>query len=394
MRQTTNRLSFTQSTVEKIPVPATGRSITYDSKTPGLGVMTQCTGRKTYFWFRRVSGERKWITLGFHPELSVTGARDAATKHNAALGTWRSRKYDGPSPFDEDSDVTLGRLLNRYLKARFTAKPKRADYCRWMFKRYLRPWEHRRLGQIRSGDVRRLHERMKIDAPIMANRISQFVRTLYGFATKAGLWESANPAAAVEMEKETSRKRYLDDESHSGEVRRLFKALRTEPSRDLRDYVLLTLFCGPRRSDVLSARWEHLKLPERTWLIPHSKGDVAYTVALAPEAVAVLKKRKRDFGKSEWVFPSFGKSGHLVDLKKPWKQLLVRAEITDFRQHDLRRSFGARAAAQGMPLLMIGKALGHQSVAATQVYARLQTEDLREGVEDVAASLVRSSKKK
>src|SRR5580692_6268774 len=119
MRQTTNRLSFTQSTVAKIPVPATGRSITYDSKTPGLGVMTQCTGRKTYFWFRRVSGERKWITLGFFPELSVTGARDAATKHNSDLGTWRSKKYDGPSPFDEDSDVTLGRLLNRYLKDRF-----------------------------------------------------------------------------------------------------------------------------------------------------------------------------------------------------------------------------------------------------------------------------------
>jgi integrase len=394
MRQTSKRLNFTKASIAKIPIPPSGRTIVYDTTIPALGVMTQCTGKKSFFWFRKIAGVPKWITLGFFPDMKVVSARDAATKHNAALGAWRSRGFEGVNPFDADADMTLERLLERYLKARFKdKKPARADYARWMFKRYLKPWRARRLGQVRSGDVRRLHQRMAIDSPVMSNRITQFIRAMFGFAAKAGLWEGMNPGAAVEMEREQSRTRYLDDETHSGEVRRLFKALRKEPSRDLRDYVLLSLFSGARRSDVLSARWDMIKIHERTWRIPTPKGAVPYTVALTDESLAVLKKRKRDFGTSEWVFPSFGKSGHVVDLKGPWKRLLQRAGIENLRQHDLRRSYGARLASMGVPLLAIGRALGHQSTAATEVYARLQTDDLRESVEAATSSIVKSSRR-
>lgn len=394
MRQMTIRRNFTPKYIESIQTPETGRTIVYDSKTSGLGIMAQPTGTKSFFWFRRTHDDRKWINLGKFPNLSVVGARRAAMKHNSVLADWQAGGFEGLSPFDADAGMTLGRLHDRYRVARFADKPRRAKYSEWMFKKYFSRWKNRTLGQIRGDDVRRLHAKMKIDAPIMGNRVVEFIRAMYGYATKQGWWEGLNPGSAVEMAKEVKRQRYLDDETHSGEVRRLFRALRKEKSRDLRDYVLLALFTGARRSDVLGMKWANVKLTERTWLIATPKNSVPYIVALSPEATAVLKKRKRDLGKSEYVFPSFGRTKHVVDLRKPWARLLKRAKITDFRQHDLRRSFASRMAKLDVSLLKIGRALGHQSLAATQIYARLQSADLRESVEATTASIVQSSKTK
>ena len=140
-------------------------------------------------------------------------------------------------------------------------------------------------------------------------------------------------------------------------------------------------------------KWDHVKFAERTWAIPTPKNSVPYIVALAPEAIAVLRKRKRDLGvTSEYVFPSFGRTKHVVDLRKPWAALIKRAKIPDFRQHDMRRSFGSRLAKMETPLLEISKALGHQSLQATLIYARLQTKDLRGAVEAATKSLVADSK--
>jgi integrase len=56
-------------------------------------------------------------------------------------------------------------------------------------------------------------------------------------------------------------------------------------------------------------------------------------------------------------------------------------QLKDVRLHDLRHSYASLAASQGHSLQMIGKLLGHQSVAATKRYAHL-TGDAAASVND------------
>jgi integrase len=86
-------------------------------------------------------------------------------------------------------------------------------------------------------------------------------------------------------------------------------------------------------------------------------------------------------GQSEWIFPSRNGEGHAVEAAKAWQRIRLRAGLPDVRLHDLRRTLGSWLAAQGHGLPLIGRALNHSSMAATQVYARLDLDPVREALE-------------
>jgi len=70
----------------------------------------------------------------------------------------------------------------------------------------------------------------------------------------------------------------------------------------------------------------------------------------------------------------------LQDPKKAWQRLLMRAEISDLRIHDLRRSLGSWQASTGASLVIIGKTLSHRNVNTTAIYARLNTDPVRDAM--------------
>lgn len=74
--------------------------------------------------------------------------------------------------------------------------------------------------------------------------------------------------------------------------------------------------------------------------------------------------------------------------KKNWAALMQAAGLSDLRLHDLRRSLGSWAAMSGASLAIIGRALGHKSVDATQIYARLQVDPVREAMEKATSQML------
>jgi integrase len=91
---------------------------------------------------------------------------------------------------------------------------------------------------------------------------------------------------------------------------------------------------------------------------------------------------------SPYVFPADSASGHMSPPNKRWKKLLIDADLTDLRLHDLRRSLGSWAAMTGASLAVIGRALGHKSTDATAVYARLQHDPVTEAMERATAAML------
>jgi integrase len=82
------------------------------------------------------------------------------------------------------------------------------------------------------------------------------------------------------------------------------------------------------------------------------------------------------------VFPSpNGRGEHFSDPKRAWQRILARAGIENLRIHDIRRTLGSWQAMTGASIPIIGKSLGHKSSAATQIYARLQTDPVRNSIQ-------------
>jgi integrase len=255
------------------------------------------------------------------------------------------------------------------------------DQHRW--NAHLKSWASRRLPDIAYGDVATLHQRISHKSSgTTANRVVALLSTMFNKGRRQFEWNMENPCRGIEKFSEKSRERFLS----ADELKRFFAALDKEPNQDWRDFFRVALYTGARRTNALSMRWDELDLANAQWAIPGSKfkNGRAQIVHLAPPVVDILKGRKGN--NHEWVFPS-PESGHLRKPYRPWRNLCRRAELSDLRIHDLRRTLGSWQAADGASLPVIGKSLGHTTAAATAVYARLELAPIRASVNSAVAAM-------
>jgi len=78
-----------------------------------------------------------------------------------------------------------------------------------------------------------------------------------------------------------------------------------------------------------------------------------------------------------------------VEPRKAWERIRDAAKVTDVTIHDLRRTLGSWLAANGYSLLLIGKALNHQSQRSTEIYSQLNLDPVREALERNAALMLK-----
>jgi integrase len=394
MANRNDRINFTKKTLESLPTPTEKRVVWHDVQTRGLGILIHITGRRSFFWFRKVNGDPTWKTIGEFPDLSIEQARASASDYNTKLATWKSNHFNGPSPFKRQDAVTVGVLFEDYYQTLKTkgCSPKRGpgterslkDIKSW-YDRYLKQWNDRRVDSIRVERVRDLHKDItEKHGPVIANRVLGLLRRCINWGIHKDLWHGENPAKKIDWNTEKERERFVQPD----EMARLLKAVEKERGAnwDLHDFILLSLYCGQRKSNLLAMRWEQIKMSvtgDAEWEIPVTKNGKSHKVPLLPEALTILQDRKRRAktkAAKPWVFPSDGKTGHIKDMKKSWKRLRESVKIPDVHIHDLRRTLGSFMAGANVSLPIIGKALGHSSLAATQIYARLQLDPVRQAM--------------
>jgi len=390
------KVNLTKKFIERMPTPEKKRAIVNDSQTRGLGVMVTLTGHKSFFWFRKVAGYPTWRTIGQYPDLSVEQARAQAGEYNTDTAEWKNKNFEGASPFERRHELTLSTALEEYIEKHLKAKAKDPDHAvkdaRWQTNKYAASLKGRTLSSIRREHLRLLHSSIgQKHGKFSANRLLQTIRAIFNHALRTELWSGQNPAIGIEPFHEESRSRFLQP----NEFPKFLKALTNEPNVDLRDLVLLAIFTGARKSNLLSMRWEQLDLERGHWDIPLTKNGEPLLIPLTDEATKILTDRRRNRKKVDvpWVFPSpTSESGHLEDPKRAWQLFRKRAGIADVRLHDLRRTLGSWEAGAGVSLLTIGKTLGHQSAEATEVYARLHLEPVRAAVNLATGAMIAAGK--
>jgi len=380
-----NKFNFIKKSLEALKIPTKKVAVYHDTTKHGLKLLVRPTGIKTFVLYRKIQGRPERITIGRFPDVTIEQARKQVDILNAKIAS-------GVNPNEEKRglrhEMTIKGLFERYLE-RYAKIHKRS----WQedanqFRRYLKNWENRKLSSIRKSHIQKLHTEVgTTKGHYAANRLLALLHTMFNRAIDWG-WNNPNPAHGINKFKEKSRDRFI----HGDELPKFFAALSEEPSIIVRDYILLSLLTGARRSNVLAMRWDEINFDRATWTIPLTKTGESHTVPLVPAAIDLLKSRQKQKANinnsnsnnnshnSPWVFPGTGVTGHLIETKQPWKRILEKAGIKDLRIHDLRRSLGSWQAATGANLSIIGKTLAHKNVSTTAIYARLNIDPIRESM--------------
>ena len=98
---------------------------------------------------------------------------------------------------------------------------------------------------------------------------------------------------------------------------------------------------------------------------------------------AFLLKLK-ETSQSEFLFPSPKKEGsRITDIKKAFNAAVKEAGIKDFHFHDLRHTFGTRAADGGVEMTAIAEVMGHADIRTTRRYSHATDQGRRRVVEAV-----------
>jgi len=382
---TTTRFSFTKTRLEKLLLPDSGRETYHDTLVPGLILRVSASGSKAFAWYRKVKGRPMRLTIGSFPATTVEQARRRCQR-------WAGEVAEGGDPQGQRAadraEPTLADLWTYWTVAKGQKRSLRGD--QYQYDRFLKRWAARKLSAIGKAHVQALHAKIGQDNGIYAaNRLLSLLASLYAKAPDQG-YRGDNPAKGVEKFKEQSRDRFLQ----ADELPRFFAALARE-REPFADFFGLCLLTGGRRGNIQTMQWTDLNLEAGLWRIPAevAKAGEVIVVPLLPQAVEILQRRREAANDSPWVFPSWGKTGHLTEVKAAWGRILKRAGLSDLRVHDLRRSVGSWMATAGVSLLVIGKALGHRTQAASAVYARLQLDPVRAAMTAGAQAMLEAAEK-
>lgn len=399
-----NRFRFTKARLNALLAPPGVRQrFFYDEASHGLCVSVTQSGTKAFYVLRKFKGRTERVHIGRYPATTIAQARKRAGQINSQFDAGHNANEIKRC---ERGELTLEDLYAEYMKRHAYVHNRRPDLPENNYRLYLSHWAKRRLSMITRFDVQHWHARTGSGrGERTANNALSLLRAMYNRAIDWDLFTGINPATGVRQFKNRSRDRFLLPD----ELKRFLDALRGESNHTIRDCILMLLLTGARKTNTLTMRWKDLNLDSGVWTIPDTKNGEKLVLPLSPQALTVLEQRAARmsvnsekivpiskkmnacpgahdtiFFESEYVFPGTGQSGHLQDPKKCWKALLQRANIQNFRMHDLRRTHGSYMAAAGANAFVIGRALGHKDIATTAIYARIDLGPVRMAADQAA----------
>ena len=198
-------------------------------------------------------------------------------------------------------------------------------------------------------------------------------------------WMDKSPMVGVKKPKvDNERRRFLSDD----EIQRVLASAKESENRFLYTVVLLALSTGMRQSEIMTLRWRNVLVEDGAdmglLVMEKTKNGDARTSPLAEDAfTAVMALRdkaiKNNAGRvpaSQLLFPSDTVENKPIEIRKAWETCRKRAELDDFRFHDLRHTAGSLLAMSGASTREIAEVLGHKTMAMAKRYSHLTQKHL------------------
>ncbi|CAB4195749.1 XerC Integrase [uncultured Caudovirales phage] len=165
-----------------------------------------------------------------------------------------------------------------------------------------------------------------------------------------------------------ARVRWLTDEEQT-------KLLAACPDK-WKAMMTVSLETGLRQGNILKMRWDWVDLEKETLTIPGEffKNKEDFAIPLSSHAAQVIASKLGEH--PDFVFTVDGEPIKQLS-SKTWKAILKRAELKNFKWHDLRHTWATRLAQEAIPTQALQMLGGWQSIAMVNKYGHQDIESLR-----------------
>ena len=279
---------------------------------------------------------------------------------------------------DEGKKRTFNELAERYesrvfkeLKSWQSTK----SYLKQL-KEFFGPYTLSKITPALIDDFKQMRKGQGVK-PATINRQLNIFRRMLNLAMKRWQWLKVVPVIEMEPNADKKRIRYLSfDEFH-----RLLDCC----DDWLKDLVSLAAWTGLRQGNILNLRRDQVNLVARTITIEGDsmKNGEHLAIPLAEPAYEVLKKLFQVVRiDSPYVFcKSDGSLYSHMAVQRAFSRAKEKAEIEDFRYHDLRHCYATWSRQAGVDLDTLADLLGHKDTRMTRRYAHITPAHLRSAVD-------------
>lgn len=378
-------LRLTRRVIDELPFAESGQILYRDTVLSGFGLRVGSRS-KVFFVEGEVNRRTRRVTIG----RADVFAPDVARKKALAV---LSDMAEGRNPNEEKRKVTVTKLtLAKAFDDFFEARPQLApstvnNYTRTA-KLYLKAWRKKPINAITRQMVLKRHRELSEEiGETTANNVMRHLRSVYNFAAATHDEFPPNPVQILTQARAWHREQRRQTVVTAQDLPMWWKAVMAEPDYS-RDFLLMALFTGMRRGELMALRWENVDLAARTLHLPKTKNGDPLHLPLSGFLADLLTERKKLVGASPWVFPGPGREGHLMETKKFLLRVSAGSGV-NFTLHDLRRTFITIAESLDVPYYALKRLLNHRANGdVTGGYIVVNAERLRGPVEQVAERIL------
>ena len=354
----------------------------YDTTITGFVLECRSTGGRTYYLrYEDAAGRQRQHRIAGADDITCSVARKAAQK-------LRSEVVMGGDPGAKKAlakSIPLYRELAEMHLADAKLYQRSYSTTEMYMRRHILPrWGKMRLSDVDSRGVAHWLSEKKAEG--LAPATVEKIRVIFGRSFELGSrWDvpgcEKNPTRGVVRKPlNNACERFLSAE----EAARLRAAVAESQNPQLGHIVGLLLLTGARVRELLDAKWEHVDVERRSWLIPTSKTGKPRHVPLSTAALTIVAALPR-FKGCPWLVPNPETLKPFVSIQHGWQRARRVAGLPGLRIHDLRHSAASFMVNSGVDLFAVGKVLGHASYQSTQRYSHLSNGTLLAAVEAGAA---------
>jgi integrase len=307
----------------------------------------------------------EWVRKMIGPSKKMAEQAERKIKLEIAAG-----KYLG---IKAPKHVIFDNLCGEYLVySEANKESSRRD--RTSIKNLLKAFSGRFVSEIRARDLERyMVQRIQNDG-VKAATVNREVSCIKHIYTKAVDWGyvSENHLRSVKKFKEPpGRDRCLSQE----EMNQLLDCC----PQHIRPVVVTALRTGMRKSEIFRLRWSDVDFVRKCIKVTKSKNNQSRHIPIDHVLYTLLLRLPRN---AEHDFVFSGKHGKPIrSIQTAWQRALSKANITDFRFHDLRHTYASYLASNGTDPGTLMRLLGQKTIAMTLRYSHLSDDALRRAVD-------------
>jgi integrase len=377
-------IRLTKRTIEAIEHPAEGQVFYRDADLSGFGLRVGSKA-KVFFAERQVARRTVRVTIGRYGLITPEEARKRALKLLGEMAEGRDPNSDKRA--NAVSAMTLQEAFDDFFERRSLAASSTPNYKRTI-DIYLKDWASLPIAQISRRMVLDRHRKIGADNGLVtANNIMRHLRSVWNFTSATHGELPPNPVAILTQARAWNQERRRRSVIPMHGLPKWWRAVHQEEDH-VRDFLLIALFTGMRRSEIARLRWENIDLEGKTLAVPRTKNGDPLELPLSDFLFELLLARREAEPDAEWVFPGPGATGHLVESKRFYTRVAKASGIT-FTLHDLRRTFVTIAESLDIPHYALKRLLNHRTDGdVTGGYIVMDVERLRSPVERAAKRIL------